>query len=194
MNVKIDFYLILSILILCFFQQAESFLVFYFFVIMHELAHVLVALCLKIKVEEIYFLPFGVNAKFNFNSYRKKEIIIALAGPIFSILIGFILKKYIVQNLFIAIMNLFPIYPLDGGRILKNIIILKLGIINGTEIYQRFARKIIIVFIILNIISLVFLKKYRFLFVSLYIFQMLGEEIKNDRIRIKMKEIFNLEI
>ena len=123
MNIKIDLYLIISFIILTFFRQIDVFLSFYIFVILHELAHILVAFILKIKVLEISFLPFGVNAKFDFDKSKLKEIVVASAGPIFSLCMYFIFEEFKVQNLFIFLTNMIPIYQLDGGRILKNIII-----------------------------------------------------------------------
>jgi len=62
-----------------------------------------------------------------------KKVLIALAGPLVNLLIIFMTSKlnitYIAQketiiysNLLILIFNLLPIYPLDGGRILKGIL------------------------------------------------------------------------
>lgn len=194
MNIKIDIYLIISIAILLLFHQAEHFLIFYFFIILHEISHILMAFCLKIKPIEISFLPFGVNAKFNFINCRNKEIIVALAGPIFSVLIAYYFPQYRVQNLFIAIMNMMPIYPLDGGRILKNIMILKYGTINASKKYLKIIRTFCILLMIFNIILIVFQKNYRFLFVSLYLFQIVGDEIKKDKIRVQIKELLNIDI
>ena len=137
MNIKIDFYLIISIVILLLFHQAEDFLIFYFFIILHEFSHILIAFFLKIKLIEISFLPFGVNAKFDFINCRKKEIIVALAGPVFSILLAYYFPQYRISNLFIAIMNMIPIYPLDGGRIVKYIMILKFGTISASKKYFK---------------------------------------------------------
>lgn len=194
MNVKIDIYLIISIVILLLFKQIEGFLIFYFFIILHEISHILVALCLKIKPLEVNFLPFGVNAKFDFLNYRRKEIIVALAGPIFSSLVAYYFPQYRVQNLFIAIMNMMPIYPLDGGRVLKNSMILKYGIISASKKYLKVVRIFCILLMIFNIILIVFQKNYRFLFVSFYIFQIVGDEIKKDKIRLRIKELLNIEI
>ena len=47
---------------------------------------------------------------------------------------------------------------------------------------------------IFNIILIVFQKNYRFIFVSLYIFQIVGDEIKKDRIRVQIKELLNIDI
>ena len=56
-----------------------------------------------------------------------KKIIVALSGPLINLLIvifGIIFNidsNIIYSNLLILIFNLIPIYPLDGGRILKNV-------------------------------------------------------------------------
>lgn len=193
MNIKIDLYLVISIIILFFFHQSVPFLTFYVFVILHELAHMCMAGFLKIPVKELNFLPFGVNAKFDFGKQQGKEIIVALIGPLFSLLLAYYFPRYRMQNSFICIMNLIPIYPLDGGRILKNILIMILGMNMALKVYHTILRIIIILFIMINIIFFIYLKRYQFLFVTLYIFQMAGEEMKKDKIRMKLKEILNLE-
>lgn len=194
MNVKIDLYLILSIVILFAFNKAEIFLTFYVFVALHELSHILVALCLKISVKEVTLLPFGINAKFEFDKKYKKEIIVAMAGPIMSFALAYYFPTYRLINMFIGIMNLLPIYPLDGGRIIKNTLILVLGMEKAITKYRTFLRIVTILFLIINIIMIIYLKRYQFIFVTLYLFQMVEEELKKDRVRMKMKEILNLEV
>ena len=79
MNVKIDIYLIISLNILTIFKQVDSFLILYIFITLHELIHILTAILLRVKVIEVSFLPFGVNAKFDFKNNKIKEIIVASA-------------------------------------------------------------------------------------------------------------------
>lgn len=189
MSVKIDLYLILSLAVLIFFKQIETFLIIYTFIILHEMTHVFVALLLKIKVLEINFLPFGANAKFDFGNHRIKEIIVSSSGPIFSLVMACVLKDFRLQNLFILITNMLPILPLDGGRILKNIMILILGENKGIKIYNNLLIAFIILLIILNIIFIVFMKNYRFIFVSIYIIQIAEEEIKKDKFKNRIKNI-----
>lgn len=194
MNITIDFYWILSILFLIFTKQGETYFIFYFFIFLHELAHILMAVLLKVKVEEISFLPVGVNAKFDFKKKKGKEIVVAMAGPVFSLLLAFFFPKYKVENCWIAILNLLPIAPLDGGRILKNTLWLVFGMEKGMERYQAFLRGFLILFVIFSVIQIVFLRNYFMIFSMLYLFQMVKEELKKDRIRRMVKALLNLEI
>lgn len=165
---------------------------FYMFIFLHELAHILVALILKIKLIDVSFLPFGVNARFDFENHKIKEILISFAGPILSLIFALYLPKYRVINLFILITNLIPIFPLDGGRILKNIICLFVGTDKGLKVYKNILKALILILLILNIFMIIFLKNYRFLFVSLYIIQVSSEEIKKEQIRATIQKYLEL--
>lgn len=102
-------------------------------------------------------MPYGLKLEFkvNYKNYNKKinkgtmlslkKEIIALAGPLTNILIifltiilsyfktNFVFFSYtyediIYANIMIALFNLLPIYPMDGGQILKEILHIKFGL------------------------------------------------------------------
>ena len=64
----------------------------------------------------------------------------------------------------------------------------------GIEIYSIFLKSFIIILIIINIVLVIFLKNYQFIFVSLYIFQIAEEEVKKDKIRKQINNLLNVEI
>ncbi len=84
---------------------------------------------LGIRVEEIYLYPLGGISKFhmdlNINPY--KEFLILITGPVFQylayiILISLLPEKEELIKIYhknILFFNLLPIYPLDGGKLLK---------------------------------------------------------------------------
>src|SRR5437764_3249483 len=108
----------------------------------HELSHALMGRTEGIEIEEIVLHPFGGLARLKTQPENPKaEFRIAVAGPAASFLFslvafgGMVLTATLhfnfgtaffffigAGNLLLAIFNLFPGYPLDGGRVLRAII------------------------------------------------------------------------
>jgi len=108
----------------------------------HELSHALMARAEGIEIEEIVLHPFGGMARLrNQPQNPRAELRIAMAGPAASFLFALLafaaakvaaLGGYAATviiffligwgNLLLAVFNLFPGYPLDGGRVLRAII------------------------------------------------------------------------
>jgi len=108
----------------------------------HELSHALMGRAEGIEIEEIVLHPFGGLARLrNEPQSPRAEFRIAVAGPAASFLFGAIsfvlmlpammtgytivagvLLLLCAGNLLLAVFNLFPGYPLDGGRVLRAIL------------------------------------------------------------------------
>ncbi len=111
-------------------------------VLVHELSHAFMGRYEGIEIEEIVLHPFGGLARLrNEPDSPRAEFRIAIAGPAASFVIGivtFVLLLPTVRagfytvagvlllisagNVLLAIFNLFPGYPLDGGRVLRAIL------------------------------------------------------------------------
>jgi Zn-dependent protease/CBS domain-containing protein len=105
----------------------------------HELSHALMGRAEGIEIEEIVLHPFGGLARLrNEPDSPRAEFRIAVAGPAASFLFaaisfvlmlpammfeypiaGGVLLLLCAGNLLLAVFNLFPGYPLDGGRVLR---------------------------------------------------------------------------
>ena len=116
----------------------------------HELAHALMARAEGIEIEEIVLHPFGGLARLRTQPQNPRaELRIAVAGPAASFLFGVLalggsqiaaLGNYAATfvvffliaagNFLLALFNLLPGYPLDGGRVLRAILWHKTGNIN----------------------------------------------------------------
>src|SRR5215203_6944823 len=108
----------------------------------HELSHALMGRAEGIEIEEIVLHPFGGLARLRSEpESARAEFRIAIAGPAASFLLaaisfvlmlpammldypraGGVLLLLCAGNLLLAIFNLFPGYPLDGGRVLRAIL------------------------------------------------------------------------
>src|SRR5206468_5896689 len=106
-------------------------------VLVHELGHCLVALRYRIPMAQITLFIFGGMAQIRREAPTPKaEFLIAIAGPIVSVGVGLgfwllaalpgappeqtAVSEHLRNiNLVLAIFNLVPGYPLDGGRVLR---------------------------------------------------------------------------
>ncbi len=97
------------------------------FSLWHEAWHIIVLRLLGGKVKSLKAVGFGISLCSDMLSYNH-ETAVALAGPLasffmFIIFLPFALKNEYtmfcaLSNLSIFIINIIPIYPLDGGRVL----------------------------------------------------------------------------
>ncbi|MFM9280146.1 M50 family metallopeptidase [Paenibacillus jiagnxiensis] len=111
-------------------------------VLIHELGHAAAAALLGVRVVSIQLLPFGGVAEVEDRGCLPawKEIIIALAGPLqngLMIMALLFLKSFnwvnndfaayaIHGNVIIALFNLLPVLPLDGGKIVQALLSMRL--------------------------------------------------------------------
>lgn len=102
-------------------------------VVMHEMVHAEVARRRGYILEEMKIMPYGaaLTGKFE-GATPKDECVIALAGPIGNACIAviftavwwlapatyFFTEVFVIANIFTALTNLLPVFPLDGGRAL----------------------------------------------------------------------------
>jgi stage IV sporulation protein FB len=190
MAIKIHLYLIIFMVYLYAIKKLELFIIFYGFALLHEIAHIVVALLFKIEITEIVFLPVGIIAKFKNQFCSINEGIIASAGPIASILLGIYFKNelYGQINFLIALLNLIPIYPLDGGRVLKSILTNLFGYKQTIVICEYISRTFTILLVLFSIIFAVYFKNYYLILVSLYIAMLVSNDLKKQRTKEIMEE------
>jgi Zn-dependent protease len=148
-------------------------LLFFASVLIHELGHTWVALRNGISVKEIKLFIFGGAAELSEEPKKPgAEFRISIAGPLMSVLLSILFAGiyywqqdipyvaipglWLAQvNLALAIFNMIPAYPLDGGRVLRAIVwYFKEDLNKATKIAALTGHAISIGFIICGVILL----------------------------------------
>ena len=170
-----------------------SFYMCYLFIIFHELAHILVASILGKKLEVFKLSLSGVNAKFEREKYKEKDnttywsnVLIYFAGPFSNFILALVFHKnrFILEtNLSLAIINIIPIYPLDGYNILKN----TLEKWNNVRCLDVIENITIFVLISISVYQIIYLKSITILLFIIYIL-MLKNERKNCQKCLKYRQ------
>ena len=123
-------------------------------VLWHELSHAVTAITLGYRVREIELLPFGGVARIERlgEAGAASELVMAAAGPAASLVMAAAiyfampyfpewmeeLNFYFTVNMTLALFNLLPALPLDGGRMARALLTSRLGYGKATKIVVRF--------------------------------------------------------
>ena len=193
-------------------------LIVYIIIIFHELGHFFLMKYYNINVNKIVIYPYGgmmeSNMLINTNSF--KVFIISLGGIIFQVILFlfvYILFKFNIiseyyyvifnkYNYYIILFNLFPIYPLDGFKILNSLLelifsfklSLKISIIFNFIflilffsylLFNRVNNYIIVIFLLVSLIN--YIKSIKYIINKFYIERMIYDLKYNGMISVKDK-------
>lgn len=201
MSIKIDLKIFLFAILFIITNQIKLYSILMIFAFIHELGHLICGLLLGLKPDSIKITPFGFQLSFkeyiedynhkikNGNILCLRRMIIALAGPLTNLIIVLILvlipinwsekEILIYANILLAIFNLIPIYPLDGGRIIKEIVNIKSGRKNAYKAVNIISRITIILFTIIISIAILYIHNIALLLILAYLWYL---NIRNQKI------------
>lgn len=106
-------------------ENTTSFLLHMGALLLHEGAHYIMAIMLGCDIKQIKLLPYGCRMDIYGMDSPWDEFVIALCGPVCSLVcfMGCRLihnaAEFAEANMYIALINLLPVFPLDGGRALN---------------------------------------------------------------------------
>jgi Zn-dependent protease/CBS domain-containing protein len=128
-------------------------------VLLHEFGHVFAAKRYGVNTPDITLWPFGGIANLErIPEKPREELVVAIAGPLVSVLIAALLvlllgatidpsnlmniedpkvemaSKLASANVFLVLFNMVPAFPMDGGRVLRALLGIKLGFARATEL------------------------------------------------------------
>ena len=203
----------LFVLIFYFTKQIDLYASVMIFAFLHEIGHLIAGVMCGLKPKTINVMPIGFSILFNLqiDDYNTKirngsilsikKIVIALAGPIVNLMIAAIILFYKIEifgidtqnlvyaNIIIAIFNLMPIYPLDGGRIIKNVLEIFINRKNSIKYTNYISNFTVWIITAIASIGVLYLKNIAILLVIVYLWIINYRE--NNYYKVKSK-IYNI--
>jgi Zn-dependent protease/predicted transcriptional regulator len=172
-------------------------------VILHELGHALAAKKYNIKTKDITLLPIGGVARLeSMPENPRQELVVAFAGPFVNIMIILVLMPFVwyqqppdmeklaftdqnnflfklmIVNLWLAVFNLIPAFPMDGGRVLRALLSFLMPRIKATNIAALIGQALSIGFVVAGLMFNPFL-----IFIGFFIF--IGAQSEAEMTRAK---------
>ena len=184
-------------------------------VALHELAHSFMARKRGMEINDITLMLLGGVAQMEeISEDSTDEALMALVGPVFSLVFGYILYKisgifsyesladlkivlfFLGQiNIYLGVFNLLPAFPTDGGRVLRALIAKRKSYIEATRIAVQVGKIVAFMIGIVGFLS----GNFILIFIAFYIFMAGSQEyqqimIKKGLAGLKVKDLMTEEV
>ena len=147
---KVNPFFFLLLAVVFFYGKLVEALLLFAIVLWHESFHVLVARLYRLDVLDIELLPFGGVARMDalLQLNPQVEWVVAIVGPLSNLVLVVLAYAlvpiidvplewfdfFIQANLGMALFNLLPALPLDGGRVLRSLLVRRQGFKEATSV------------------------------------------------------------
>ncbi|MBO0765937.1 MAG: site-2 protease family protein [Hyphomicrobiaceae bacterium] len=147
-------------------------------VVLHEFGHIFAARRYGIRTSDVTLLPIGGVASLERMPEKPgQEIVVALAGPAVNLLIAVALAAVLggsfdlrqmgqleeassslvgriaAANVALCVFNLIPAFPMDGGRVLRALLTIRLGYTRATRVAATIGQGLAFVFALLGLLG-----------------------------------------
>lgn len=159
-------------------------------VLLHEFGHVLAARSFGVRTPDITLYPIGGVARLERMPEKPyQELIVAMAGPAVNVVIAALLllivgagvtlggvetmadpgaallTRLAAVNIWLVIFNLIPAFPMDGGRVLRALLGMRMSFLRATRYASKVGRFIAVVFGVIG-----FFVKPILLFIAIFVY------------------------
>jgi stage IV sporulation protein FB len=178
-------------------------------VLAHEFGHILMARAFGVATPDVTLLPIGGVARLErIPDKPGEEFLIAIAGPLVNVAIAFGLvlfgaadlhpsSLFVVEsssvsmadrlaavNLFLAVFNMIPAFPMDGGRVLRALLAMRVGHVRATELAAAIGQAVAVV---LGFIGLFF--NPMLIFIGIFVYLAAASEAQLVAIRTMTRDV-----
>lgn len=172
-------------------------------VVLHEFGHALTARRFGISTKDITLLPIGGVSRFEKMPDKPwQEFWIAIAGPLVNVVLGGLiylalflssgfkpvrglsvtsgpfLERLLVANIILAVFNLVPAFPMDGGRVLRALLATRMDHVRATQTAAAIGQALALIFGFIGLFTDPFL-----LFIAFFIWIGAGAESQSVQIK-----------
>ncbi|MEZ4415780.1 MAG: site-2 protease family protein [Gemmatimonadota bacterium] len=172
-------------------------------VVLHELGHALAARRFGIVTRDITLLPIGGVARLEkMPDKPAQELWVAVAGPLVNVAIAILLwvglswsgtlrpletvgvaegglpERLLIVNVMLVMFNLIPAFPMDGGRVLRALLAMRMGLLRATRVAAALGQGLALVFGIVGLMYNPFLA-----FIALFVWIGAAQEANVVQVR-----------
>jgi len=140
-------------------------------VLLHEYGHILMARQFGIRTPDVLLSPIGGLARLErMPEEPRQELLVALAGPLVTALLAAglwavihltsvdgdltrfdpaetgLITSLFQLNVVLLLFNLLPAFPMDGGRVLRALLVTRIGMVRGTRVAARIGQGFAVLF------------------------------------------------